>query len=295
MDRAAILSAVKPRRLLLAIAVLAVPLGAFHVAFKRQPDEQAVRHLRSTFTRSTEWRGKLAPDFELALLDGSRFKLIDHIGREVIVLNFFATWCQPCKEEMPELGRFLAMQHGRPVVLIGIDPEEKRELVEAFVSEQKVTFPVGIDASGDVQKRYGVSSYPTTILIGGDGRIQLYQSGAIMNADVAFGPFLGSDLEGLAKGKGTTKELYLEGLKAERYPTPEEEARERDEPKLSDRAQRIAEGMPCPCGCSDTLAKCDCATAKKAKAKLESMALDGRKDADVMSELNREFCMKGME
>ena len=282
-----------PRRLLWVIAALALPLGGFHFAFKQQPDTRTVREVRDAMKRPAEWQGKLAPDFELDLLGGSHFKLSEHVGREVVLLNFFATWCGPCKAEMPELSRFYAQRGDPRVLLIGIDAEEKPELVLGFLRDTPVSFPVGIDGSGDLQRSYGVESFPTTILIGADGRIQLYQSGAIMNADVAFAALLAPNLELIEHGQGIVTEAYLSGLKDEHYPTSKRQAK--DEPQLNARAQRIAAGMDCPCGCPDTLQKCGCNTARKAKAKLASMSLDGREDADVMRELNHEFCMKGME
>lgn len=282
----------KLTHLRLAIALLALPLVGLHVVLKQQPEAREVDQLRSAVSRPGEWQGKLAPDFELSLLDGSRFHLADHVGREVVVLNFFATWCGPCKAEMPELGRFVERRRGQPFLLIGIDAEEKEDLVKAFLRDLPVPFPVGIDASGELQKSFGVEAYPTTIAIGSDGRIQLYQSGAILNADVALGALVDSSVEQIRHGGGIPRDAYREALKAERYPTP---APRRDQPRLGERARRIAGAMDCPCGCSDTLLKCACSTARKAKAKLASLSLEGRHDADVMEELNREFCMKGME
>jgi thiol-disulfide isomerase/thioredoxin len=283
---------VKLPHLRLAIALLALPLAGLHVAFKQQPDATDVGRLRNAFTRPTEWQGKLAPDFELELLDGTRFKLADHVGHEVVVLNFFATWCGPCKAEMPELARFQVERQGQPFRLLGVDAEEKRDLVLAFVRDLPVPFPVGIDASGDLQKSFGVDSYPTTIVIGADGRIQLYQAGAILNADVALASAVDKSLALVQGRAGVSKDAYLAALKAERPKAPPPKP---GEPTLEARAQQIAATMDCPCGCSDTLAKCTCSTARKAKAKLASLPLEGRHDADVKQELNREFCMKGME
>ena len=190
------------------------------------------------------------------------------------MLNFFATWCGPCKAEMPELGRFEAQRRGQPFLIIGVDAEEKPDLVRAFVRDLPVPFPVGIDASGELQKSFGVESYPTTILIGFDGRVQIYQPGAIMNADVALAAVTDTNLEQLRRGRGVAKVAYLDALKTERFPTPPPSRTEG--PALSGRAQQIASGMDCPCGCSDTLKKCSCNTARKVKARLASLPLDGR-------------------
>ncbi len=283
---------VKPPYLRLAIVTLALPLVGLHAAFKQHPDAKEVDQLRTAFRRPGEWQGKLAPDFELEMLDGSRFNIADHVGREVVVLNFFATWCGPCKIEMPELGRFQAQRGGKPFRLIGIDVEEKRELVEAFVRDVPVSFPVGIDETGWVKKSYGVESFPTTIVIGADGHIVLYQTGAILNADVGLAPQVDAQLELIRIGQATTKDAYLAGLKSERYPPAA--VHRTGGPVLGGRARDIASSMDCPCGCSDNLQSCGCSTARKAETKLAALPLEGRKDADVKEELNREFCMKGM-
>jgi thiol-disulfide isomerase/thioredoxin len=276
----------------LAIVALALPLIGLHVAFKEHPDPQEVDRMRTEFKRPSEWQGKLAPSFELQMLDGSRFTLADHVGREIVVLNFFATWCGPCKEEMPEFAHFLAQHHDEPIVFVGIDAEEKRELVEEFVRNVSVPFSVGIDSEADILKKFGVDAYPTTVMIGADGRIQLYQTGGIANADVAFASVIGTSLELINRGHGISKENYLVAIESEHYPTSKAKA---GEPSLSPHARRIAKAMDCPCGCSDNLQKCSCNTAKKAKTKLASLSLEGREDGDVMRELNREFCMKGMQ
>lgn len=282
---------VTPRYLRLLMVLLALPILGFHVVVKQQPDPSEVAQLRTAFVRPAEWRGRVAPDFDLTLLDETRFKLSEHVGREVVILNFFTTWCGPCKAEMPELGRFHAGKKEDPVVLLGIDGEEKRELVETFLRTVAVAFPVGIDASGELQRSFGVDSYPTTVVIGADGRIQLYQSGAIMNADVALAATVEAGVRQIRMGQGVSRAAYLTALQGESYPQP----RATEGPTLSPHALQIAGSMSCPCGCSDTLQACTCNTARKAKAKLASMSLDGRDDAEVKTELNREFCMKGMQ
>ena len=284
----------KPLTLRLLIALLALPLLGVHAVVKRQPDPEEVAQFSGGFTRPGEWRGKVAPDFDLALLDGSHFKLSDHVGTKVLILNFFTTWCGPCKAEMPELNRFAAERQGRPLMLIGIDGEEKKELVEKFLREVAVAFPVGIDSTGDLQKSYGVQSYPTTVVIGADGRIQLYQLGAILNADVALAAIVDTHMTQIQQGRGISKENYLIAVQGETYPQGPVPSPS-DLPKMSPRALQIASSMDCPCGCSDRLEACECNTARKAKAKLATLSLEGREDADVKEELNREFCMKGMQ
>jgi thiol-disulfide isomerase/thioredoxin len=276
------------RSLRLAIVTACVGVISFQLWAKPRPSAEEIRDHARGFTSANEWRERLAPDFELTLLDGSTFRLADHIGRHVVVLNAFATWCGPCRAEMPELERFANSQKEAGLILLGIDAEEKHTIVERFVADLKITFPIGIDASGDLLRMYEVSSYPTTIVIGADGRVKLYEVGAISNADVALGPVVAPELAAIREGRGISVDAYREAL-----------ARDPSKPAgsatpLQGRGRRIAEAMPCPCGCSDKVYACGCRTAKSVKERLAQGGYDSKTDAEVMQELNKEFCMKGM-
>src|SRR5512134_3821008 len=88
------------------IVVGATMLLAFQFYAKPAPAPEAIQAQAQMFTDVVQWKERIAPDFELPLLDGTTFKLTDHIGRRAIVLNFFATWCGPCRSEMPELQQY---------------------------------------------------------------------------------------------------------------------------------------------------------------------------------------------
>jgi peroxiredoxin len=274
---------------LLALA-FALPMQGMHVALKRQLKPEELAQMASMAMAPGQWQGRVAPDFELPQLDGGTFQLADHVGQEVVVLNFFATWCGPCREEMPELSRFDASNKSRKVTLLLIDAEEKRELVSSFVKREGLQPRVALDEPGEVVKAYGVSSYPTTVVIGVDGRVALYQSGAIRNADVTLEPSVAAQLSRLAAGEGVSKDAYRKALRTEVYTSPQAAST----PRLDGRALEIAQKMDCPCGCSDKVFKCNCKTSKGVKQRLASTPLANRDDADVIRALNREFCMGGM-
>src|ERR1700730_18063927 len=94
---------------------------------------------------------------------GGRFQLSENIGKKIIVLNFFATWCDPCREEMPELNAYFHAHKAEAFLLLGSDAEEKQDRVGAFLTDLKIDFPAGVDA-GTIQKQYGISAFPTTVL-----------------------------------------------------------------------------------------------------------------------------------
>lgn len=118
--------------------------------------------------RGTE-EGQLAPDFSLQFADGSQNKLSDWQGKPVI-LNFWATWCPPCREEMPS---FVAAynRHAEEVVIVGVNAEESADEAAAFVNSHDMPFPVVLDARGDIQRLYNVRGLPTTIFIDRTGHV----------------------------------------------------------------------------------------------------------------------------
>ncbi|HSC72304.1 MAG TPA: redoxin domain-containing protein, partial [Candidatus Methylomirabilis sp.] len=193
-----------------------------------------------------------------------------------------------------ELVGYADRHEGEPFVMIGIDADEKRDKVQEFVNHHRVRFPVVIDQGGKLQKLFGVRGFPTTVFIGTDGIVHIYQIGPVANAEVAFDSFYRQAQELLKSGKGIAPEVYRKLLaEQEAKKTPEQgEKEEEKEPQLTGRAKTIAEKMGCPCGCEHTVAGCGCKTAKDIKEALARRDLAGKSDAQVIKELNKEFCVK---
>lgn len=116
--------------------------------------------------------GEPAPPFVLETFDGSEIALADH--PETVVLNFWASWCVPCRTEMPEFDRFAAAHP--EVTVIGVAVEDTEEAARAFAAEVGVGYPLGLDdAIGDLYPRVGL---PTTYVIR-DGLIVAKADGAL--------------------------------------------------------------------------------------------------------------------
>ena len=121
--------------------------------------------------QKTPWpANQPTPVLDLTDLQGQRWSNANLKGRAV-VLNFWATWCAPCKEELPSLQTLHELGGGDPVV-IGVNVRETASHVKRFIAATGMTFPVVLDPQGELAKRFGVSAYPTSLLIAPDGQIR---------------------------------------------------------------------------------------------------------------------------
>ncbi len=111
-----------------------------------------------------------APDFEVTTPDGAQLRLRDYRGK-VVFLNFWATWCIPCRREMPAMEKLYREFRDQGFSIIALDLNEPAAAVRAFVKELGLTFPVGIDPGMVNFAVYGGRALPTSYLIGRDGMI----------------------------------------------------------------------------------------------------------------------------
>ena len=115
--------------------------------------------------------GDRAPDFTLKSLDGETVSLSDYAGRPV-VLNFWASYCHPCREEFPLFREQLAERPGEFVVL-GVDAKDIESDARKFAKDEKATWPIVFDGDNDVAQAYGVGAVPQTFFIKPDGTVAL--------------------------------------------------------------------------------------------------------------------------
>ena len=117
--------------------------------------------------------GFQAPDFELTTIDGEQILLSDLRGK-AILLNFWATWCPPCRSEMPAMQQVYMdfEQDGFVVLAVNNLLQDRRESVEAFILDGNLTFPVLLDNLGFVSTKYQVNSMPTSFFIDPEGIIR---------------------------------------------------------------------------------------------------------------------------
>ncbi|MBO1510144.1 TlpA family protein disulfide reductase [Metabacillus bambusae] len=146
---------------ILAISILVFLIG-YAVYYAINPND----------TKVGVTEGNAAPDFELTTLDGEKMSLSSLQGKKVI-LNFWATWCPPCRSEMPDMQKIQADYNDEVVIAaVNLTSSEKNvDTVKDFVEELELSFPVLLDEKGKINNQYEVMSYPTSYIIDENGII----------------------------------------------------------------------------------------------------------------------------
>lgn len=116
-------------------------------------------------------KGDKAPDFTAEMVDGSQVTLSKLKGK-VVVVNFWATWCPPCREELTHVEKELIERFkGKPFVFLPISRGEKKATVEAFRKKMHYTFPMGLDPQQTIYKKYASNYIPRNFVVGKDGKV----------------------------------------------------------------------------------------------------------------------------
>ncbi|MBL8078603.1 MAG: TlpA family protein disulfide reductase [Anaerolineales bacterium] len=124
-----------------------------------------------------------APELDLVALNGVPVSLADYRG-SVVLVNLWATWCPPCRQEMPTLQAFYDRYKDDGFVLIAIDQEETREVVQPFVEEFDLTFPIWLDIDYLAQREFKTMSLPSSYVVDRNGRVKLMWIGSISKANL---------------------------------------------------------------------------------------------------------------
>jgi peroxiredoxin len=112
----------------------------------------------------------MAPDFELPDTEGRTHRLSDYRGKTVII-NFWTTWCPPCREEIPSMNRAWKTLQQEDVVILAINMGEDEDTIFIFTADYPADFPLLLDREGEVIARWPVKGLPTTYVVAPDGRI----------------------------------------------------------------------------------------------------------------------------
>lgn len=158
------------RRVITTLAVILPLIGLLAYGFSRDP-----RYI------NTPLIGRQAPSFSLTLFDGKKISLADLRGKTVF-LNFWASWCPPCRAEARDLETVWQSLKEGDVVFLGIDIQDTEEDARAFLRGFNITYPNGRDLSGKVAVDYGVWGIPETFFIDPQGRITYKHVGTLGSA-----------------------------------------------------------------------------------------------------------------
>lgn len=126
---------------------------------------------------------KAAPNFQLKTTDGQVVSLNQFRGKPVL-LNFWASWCQPCRDEMPYLQQIYNEYKDKGLVFYGIDIGESPEAINTFFLDNSLSLPVLLDSDKSVGQSYQITGVPETFLIDKNGIIRKWQIGAYPNAQM---------------------------------------------------------------------------------------------------------------
>ena len=132
--------------------------------------------LSTPFPAAAAEVGKLAPDFTLKSLGGNNLKLSEMAGN-VVLINFWASWCGPCREEMPLLNSLHKKYEPLGFTVLGVNVEEDVKGAKGFLKNFPVDFPVLLDSDNRVSEQYKVIAMPTTVVVDRDGNMRYLHQG----------------------------------------------------------------------------------------------------------------------
>ena len=111
-----------------------------------------------------------AVDFSIKSLSGKQYNLSDFKGK-VVLLNFWATWCGPCKSEVNDIDTLYRTLKDENFTVMALDIREKGKVIRKFMNKNEIDFPVYLDDTGNIASQYGVNGIPTTFIIDPDGKV----------------------------------------------------------------------------------------------------------------------------
>ncbi len=187
----------KNKHFLIALLIFMVGMGIFHYFEKKGPKVENLDEMKDRDKKISEWNdGKLAPDFDIELLNGQNFSLSEHIGKKVIILYFTASWCPPCKIMVPELKHLYKEYEKKPFTMVALFVDKKKEDVEKTVKKYGPPFTsIAAWINKELAEKYEVPGLPTFVVIGKDGKTLFYKTGMIRNVDITLKPLIEKELK----------------------------------------------------------------------------------------------------
>ncbi len=158
-----------------ALAIAALAVFTVWISWRAKALERSLNSIK----QETALLHKPAPDFTLKALDGRTVSLADFHGKQKLVVSFWASWCGPCRMEMPALREFYKQAHkaGADFELVAVSIDDDRSAAEGYATGAKIPFPVLWDAAKTASDAYGVDGIPQVFVIDKDGTVTFGQTG----------------------------------------------------------------------------------------------------------------------
>jgi peroxiredoxin len=132
--------------------------------------------LPATAAEIKPWTGGATPALDLQDMKGRQHRLADYKGK-VVLVNFWATWCEPCRDEMPSIERLRQSLAGKPFEVLAVNLAEPPSRIERFLEKMPLSFPLLLDRDSGVAKAWKARILPATYLIGRDGKVRYVHYG----------------------------------------------------------------------------------------------------------------------
>lgn len=153
---------------------------------KKQEDKKQTEDKKQEDKKEEEKKEEavMAPNFTLEDLKGNKVSLEDFKGKKII-LNFWATWCPPCRGEMPDIEKYYQKSKDSDVVILAVNIGEEKDKVDSFIKKNNYNFKILLDLSTEVASIYSVNAIPTTYFINEKGEIINMKKGAMTIEDMS--------------------------------------------------------------------------------------------------------------
>jgi peroxiredoxin len=159
------------------IAICTVFIAAYTFYAKYKPLSLVIQPQNAKANQYSPSNNPTVPDFSLKDLNGKVVRLSDYNGK-IVILNFFTVWCKYCKQEMPDLNELnMELEKDKAAILLAVDVQEPISTVRSYFAINNLDLNVILDQDGSVTQKYGISGFPTTLIINKDGTLYTYISG----------------------------------------------------------------------------------------------------------------------
>jgi peroxiredoxin len=186
------------------LAIVALVLFTVFITWRAKKIERALADHNSASTM----KDKRAPDFSLDSLEGRKISIAEFRGKKKVVISYWASWCGPCRVELPELKRFYEKYHkdDSDFEILALSIDDDRESAETYAAKAKLPFPVLLDLGHQTAEAYSVEAIPVMFIVDRDGTVRYVSTGVDQSLEVMLSLQLGLKMENIFQPPHGTKD-----------------------------------------------------------------------------------------